>query len=82
MLGSWWGPEQNGLHRSVRSYLMNGTDGAPLRCRTLKPEATDPGSTVSNTSREAVLRFLDTVPASLKEEAQAFRVERANKAKA
>lgn len=56
--------------------------GSDLLCRTLKPEPLEPSSQVANTSREAIQRFLDTLPASLTDEAQAFRVERAKKAKA
>eukprot|EP00892_Ulva_mutabilis_P002477 jgi/Ulvmu1/1222/UM109_0020.1 len=49
--------------------------------RTLKPEPLEPGSQVATASRDAVLLFLESVPQQLKDEAQAFRIERAKKAK-
>jgi hypothetical protein len=47
----------------------------------VSPEALEPGSKIASRASESLKAFLATVPEDLKEQAQKFRIERAEKAK-
>lgn len=76
--------------RSLRRYVGAQCETVPrgcrytamLRaCRTVSPEALDPGSKVASRASESLKAFLEIVPEDLKAQAQKVRIERAERAK-